>query len=376
MKYHWSEKVQEFRECGAVECPLGGEHYNSPEEGYAARFNTIPDADEKSVFAKISESTVPEYSDVSAFVNLSADNYKKISELVDERVRKSEGMWNSFAHLNAPAKDGGNKKQFADEKRTFSEYRDGTAVLIEALHNSPHYTSDVVEDTSEAVGDLHITTAHDPNTREWLQARQASFGGSDVGIVAVMDFEKGGVENSAFRSIVKIKTEGYSEEDLANRENREDKRGGALYRGNMWEDHIRDQFAEDHKDEFAVLNNKGQFAHPDRPWQQVNFDGLLQKKGENSPSGILEIKTGGAPEYWANGVPLNYRAQTLYYLNATGFKYAIVRVVLNDYETRDYKISADDPVAEGSDITMSDYVSNRIAPLVENLKKIREGEST
>lgn len=307
--------------------------------------------------------------------------YTKLEKCIDKRLEITQAMSDALAERDPYNPDSAQpvkKTVFKELKKDFNAYRDRTAQMVEQSENSPHKVHSYVEmkDTS-LVGSATLVDSFEPNTREWHEGRQDTVGGSDVGALVTMDFkpeeEQTYFDRQGLKRSEDSKSRPLTDEDLAKSQRMAHGGSGPLYRGTVWEDRIRDRFAEDHP-ELTVINTKGQYAnHPDRPWQQVNFDGVLAPEGkENKQEGILEIKTSGSSETWDNGVPLNYRGQTLYYLNATGLKYAKVRVCINDNEHRDYTLHADDEVAPGSGVKMEDYVKNRVEPWFRGLQASRK----
>lgn len=260
-------------------------------------------------------------------------------------------------------------------KADLNKYRDTTAALVEALHASPSYKPVTEDYTEGTVGRTVEATSYEHSDIRWHQSRFNSIGGSDIGVLAVEDFvpeeEKKGYEKVALKRLEEGKLKMISEEDAKKSiHTSETSRAGALYRGTMWEDRIRDEFAKRHP-ELTVYKTKAQYQVPGQEWYKVNFDGVLAAKG-GAPSGILEIKTGGDPKTWERGIPAAYRAQTLYYLNATGLKTAKVVVMLNDSDYREYDLSADDEVYPGSGVKMGEYINNRVLPWFEGIKSQRE----
>lgn len=304
--------------------------------------------------------------------------YAKLEKCIDTRLEITKTMSDALEERDPYNPDSAQpvkKTVFKELKKDFNAYRDRTAQMVEQSENSPHKVRSYaeMEDTS-VVGSARLVDSFEPNTREWLEGRQDTVGGSDVGALVTMDFkpeeEQTYFDRQGLKRAEDSKSYPLTDEDLAKSQRMSRGGAGPLYRGTVWEDRIRDRFAEDHS-ELTVINTKGQYANPDRSWQQVNFDGILTRDGKTH-EGILEIKTSGSRETWANGVPLNYRGQTLYYLNATGLKYAKVRVCINDNEHRDYTLHADDEVAPGSGVKMEDYVKNRVEPWFRGLQASRK----
>lgn len=321
---------------------------------------------------------VADYETIFSVANLNPESHRLVGELIDERAASSPAR---FEAINALDRNNPNaiapisSKNFRLMMQEWKEYRDQTAVFIEAFHASEFYKASTVPYGDGPVGAAlpHSVYAHDdPN---WYLSRFNTIGGSDVGALALQDFvaweDIASLDRLYIRKIQESKMkpptveEAYGSMALSNR------RRGPLYRGTVWEDHIRDSFAKDHP-EFVVYHTAGQYIKAGSPWYKVNFDGVIGDKSDGKARGILEIKTGGDPTKWANGLPLTYRAQTLYYLNATGLDFAIVRGVINDGEIRDFKLYRSDEVFPGSGVTMDKYIDTKVLPWFEQLKAQRE----
>lgn len=195
------------------------------------------------------------------------------------------------------------------------------------------------EHDGDMLGACVKVASYDSGTREWLEERQGGIGGSDTGSILMLD-SKYGKKN--YDECLASKTQPISEEELAAQAAANSEFKGATGRGNAHEPLIARRFAQEHP-ELTLIHSKDTWQNPDNPFQKINVDGILSSDGVN-PDGILEIKTGSDASKWADGVPVGYRSQTLYYLNATGFKYAYVAVEIDGVDFRVYRIEADEPI--------------------------------
>lgn len=130
---------------------------------------------------------------------------------------------------------------------------------------------------------------------------------------------------------------------------------GVLYRGHQWEPVSLAWLSLTHGYNVAVSKKTWRGKNP---LQVINVDGIiLDDKGE--PEGIVECKTSSRTWTWQWGVPTHYRAQVLWYLNATGLDYAQVVVRFDDGTFDVFSINADETV-DGTDfteeITSDDYM--------------------
>lgn len=196
----------------------------------------------------------------------------------------------------------------------------------------------------ETLGDCVRVAEYDSGTREWLEERQKGIGGSDVGMMLRVD-PKYGQEN--FNEFLKSKTEKYSQEEVDAQAEGHSSFAGPTGRGNAWEPMIVREYAAQNP-EATVMFSKASWVHKDDPRYKANVDGLLASDGIN-PDGILEIKTASDMSKWEEideegnvieKVPVEYRAQVLWYLKQTGFKYADVAVMVDDKHYRQRRIYA------------------------------------
>lgn len=309
---------------------------------------------------------------LEAFANSSLSAHKALDELIEVR---STYMLKRFELYEAVPWDKETAKRL---RRDYEWFKNTTARLVEAHTSSPHYQPKAQVKDLASVGGAHSITAYEANTLPWLDARYNSVGGSDVSKLAIMDFlpEKEIVfwDRKSIAKVESTKLARPTAEDLAADDwLKSGAKYGALYRGTVWEARARDRFIEAHPN-LTVFDSHAQYANSRRPWQQVNFDGIISDRSDCKPTGILELKTGNNPHKWENGVPLAYRAQVLYYLNATELERAIVGVVLNDGLHKYFELKATDPVApgyKGGELTMEEYIATRVEPWFMELKEKR-----
>lgn len=115
---------------------------------------------------------------------------------------------------------------------------------------------------------------------------------------------------------------------------------GVLYRGHMWEPVSLAWLSVTHDIDIAVSKKTWNGVHP---LQVINVDGIIVDDN-GVPEGIVECKTSSRKWTWQWGVPVHYRAQVLWYLNATGLDYAHVVVRFDSGEFDVYTIYADETV--------------------------------
>lgn len=115
---------------------------------------------------------------------------------------------------------------------------------------------------------------------------------------------------------------------------------GVLYRGHVWEPALLGYYIAVTDARVGVSKATWQ-GH--RDIQVVNVDGIILDDDGN-PEGIAECKTSSREWTWDNGVPVHYRAQVLWYLDATGLDYADVIVRFDSGKIDIHRIKAGETV--------------------------------
>lgn len=254
------------------------------------------------------------------------DRYKRTNKEEDYEKLRQARFDSAEAYFN-----------YLDHKANLDEYKDNTALA--AAHLS-EITAFEKEHEGDTLGNTIKTVTYDSGSREWLEQRQNGIGGSDVGDILKLD-RKYGYDN--YTETFKSKTESITDEEVEEQESNNAVFSGPAGRGNAWEPIIAQRFAEENP-QYTLIHSKSSWVNPERPWQFANVDGILSDREDGEPNGILEIKTASNAADWDGGIPLGYRAQVLHYLDATGFKYAHVAVMIDDKEYRSYRIEKDDPI--------------------------------
>lgn len=216
-------------------------------------------------------------------------------------------------------------------------YKDETAQFaarINELDNGFEF-----EYEGDTLGHCVKTATFGSGTKEWLEQRQGGIGGSDVGSILKVDKTYG---TANYNEVFTSKTQALTQEEIDAQALTNSQMTGPTGRGNAWEPLIAKRFAQENPD-LTLIHSKSSWQSTKDERQFINVDGLLASDGEN-PDGILEIKTASRAEHWDHGVPVGYRCQVMHYLDATGFKYAHVAVMIDDKEYRQYRIDAGEPL--------------------------------
>lgn len=120
-----------------------------------------------------------------------------------------------------------------------------------------------------------------------------------------------------------------------------------MYWGKKHEPTICDEYAKHHPDQHVIP--AGTYHGTGRPWQIVNPDrfGINKTTGEIT---VIEAKTSRDAEGWGepgtDDVPVYYRAQVRWYLNALALRRAVIAVLISGSEYREYVVEADQADAE------------------------------
>lgn len=320
--------------------------------------------------------------DFQNFVNASGKNYQEAEKVLTDRAAETAEWRSHLDAVNPFDRSDGRSSRCCDKEtyesmfRDFTSYRDRTAFMVEALNESPHFHPSYIVRNFPNVGEAFLVHTDQPNSDTWVRRRADTVGGSDVGLLAMQDLMKADERpffaDDAYSTMEHMKSHGVTSEDVTRARRNALGHSGAMYRGTVWESRIRNDFARDHIKDFTVVNSKGQYENKDRDWQVVNLDGLIVRQNKMVPSEILEIKSAASEQGWENGsIPVSYRAQTLYYLNATGLERAHIRVLVNDSRTIDRTIEKNDEIRPGTGITMDRYITDRVQPWFEERTRNR-----
>lgn len=275
------------------------------------------------------------------------EEYDKLRKIVDDRLDAT------YAY------------QIANDK--LEKYKDETAQIVAQMNDIAGDPGIAYEEST--LGDCVEVAKYDSGTREWLEERAKGIGGSDVGMILKVD-EEFAREN--FIDFVKSKTERYTDEEVAEQAEANSGFNGPTGRGNAWETAIVREYQK-HNPSETVMFSKASWANKDNPMWKANVDGLLSTDG-TTPDGILEIKTASDMSKWegedeygniVEKVPAGYRAQVLWYLRQTGFKYADIAVMVDDKHYRQRRIYADEAI----DPEMVEDKNGDVGPRIPNMEQ-------
>ena len=182
---------------------------------------------------------------------------------------------------------------------------------------------------------------------EWHELRRGGIGGSALGKILGYHWM------SKCGHIIMMDEEEHREgiatlagEKVAPKEKVTYENSGVIYRGHQWEPVLLAWYANNHNVRVGISKDTWR-GH--LPYQVINVDGLILGD-DGEPVGILECKTASREWVWDSGVPINYRAQVLWYLDATGFDYADVIVKFDTGRMDCFRIYREETI-DGTDET-------------------------
>lgn len=186
-----------------------------------------------------------------------------------------------------------------------------------------------------------IKTA-DMNRQEWLKARRAGIGGSDVSAIAGLNKWKSPVA-------VYLDKVGEAPEDEA---------GEAAYWGNVMEDIVAQEFTK--RSGMKVRRRNAMLKNPEYPWMFANVDRLIVGKKEG-----LECKTASEfmkGEWEGEEIPAAYLLQIQHYMAVTGFKAWWIAVLLGGNKFHYKRIERDEEIIQYLIEIEKDFWLNHVVP--------------
>ncbi|KOX16612.1 hypothetical protein ADL06_33165 [Streptomyces sp. NRRL F-6491] len=168
---------------------------------------------------------------------------------------------------------------------------------------------------------------------EWLAARRAGIGGSDVAAVLGM---------SRYTSPIELYLDKLGELGEVPRSPELEE---AAFWGHAHEPTVARVFSE--RTGLGVVEGPGMLAHVERPWMLANVDRFVIEQG-SVPSSLLEIKTRSAFQLdeWLLGVPDGPALQTHWYLAVTGYRHAHVAALLGGNRLVIHRVARDETLVE------------------------------
>lgn len=292
------------------------------------------------------------------------------SELTDviARIRSLQGIIDATKDVSAVAKKSLNAVGVRESHRSAQsatldqfvlEVRRGELENLLATEVSEVQAEEfpIPEYTADTLGTATYLGEAEGGTVEWHKLRQNGVGGSQILDAAGLEIGGNGhlkVKSDSgvqygFQDLLTEKTD--SAEDLVSETTH------AAERGHLWEPVLLDIYRR-HTGSNVVIGKQTWLGN--HPWQVVNVDGIILDD-EGSPVGLVECKNSNSDKTWEFGVPLKFRAQLLYYLDATGLSYGdlIARVNGDVTVTRIHRGELIDP-----DTTYKHHIRKTISDLI------------
>lgn len=215
---------------------------------------------------------------------------------------------------------------------------DEAAFLAEKISDKVN----ILEDYSgDYLGDAKLIDEVVEGSVEWLNMRHEGVGGSSIMEALGFHWKSRPGDPVYMKTEEKIQHwENMGVQKSTPVESIEEDFGGVLFRGHKWEPSLLTRYAIENNVRVGISKATWKGKHP---LQVVNVDGIvLDDNGK--PVGILECKTSSREWTWKWGVPMHYRAQVLWYLDAFGMDFADVIVKFDTGYIETYRIRRDETI--------------------------------
>lgn len=308
--------------------------------------------------------------EILKFANKNKKSYELLNDVISLRCSETINRMKNLENCNPKArtKNSVDKDIFKEMKRDVNDYKDKTTEMVESYTQSKFFKPKYIDKNLENVGNSVNVGNVIPGTKKWEDARFNTINGEEVGILAQKEFdgEKSILNKIQYKGLEKSKIN----KTLVNSpiSSTGGMKTGALYRDRIWKNKIKDDYARENKN-ILLINSNSSYAKKDNSWQQVDFDGIIVNTKTKKPEGIIEIKTNANAKQWEKDIPINSKAEALYYLNSTDLKYVDLIVQTNDYETKTFRVNNNDEIVKG--VKFNDYMKNNIEPWFKNIKNSR-----
>jgi len=172
---------------------------------------------------------------------------------------------------------------------------------------------------------------------QWREERRNGIGGSDsAGVLGLSPVDKDGKPYKSALDIYRNKTEPGAIGFTGNEKTKA---------GTMLESVIGQMFSE----KYNLKIRKDNFirVHPEADFIRVNLDFVIV--GDSRGPGVLEVKNTTRYNYdhWASGsLPINYYCQIQHEMLVTGYRWAMMAVLVEGWEIVPIPIEADDDIHE------------------------------
>ena len=186
---------------------------------------------------------------------------------------------------------------------------------------------------------------------DWLKARQAGIGGSDV--AAILGLNK-------YKTPLDVYHEKVADTPIEIEDN------AKMKAGRIMEDTIANWWAEENG--FKIQADNKIRIHSDIPFLYANLDRVIVANGHGRGTGLLEAKQTSQFYYktWEDSLPLQYYFQIQHYLNVTGYDWAAAAVLVDGWDLKSIDVEPDrkviDAITEKLTAFWNDHILQRIPP--------------
>lgn len=193
-------------------------------------------------------------------------------------------------------------------------------------------------------GDVHSVGEFETGSRQWLEMRQESAGGSDASAIN----DSGLFSRDGRKEIWESKVKDISEEDVQEQLSKQNEAMDAISRGNIMEDIIGSLYARTTGKN--IVHNKSTWKSSDE-MQHINLD-FAEQDSQGNYLGPVEIKNVNDDSHWGEpseglkGVPEGYRVQALQQAHLTGASKATVVALIGGTTLKAYSEPMTDELRE------------------------------
>lgn len=310
-----------------------------------------PDEDFRNYYESLVGENPSDLEDRIAIISELAHNQHSVGvneqwSFFDENLRRAKKEWK-----NVPTEDNEEEvKKWSALTRMAADEKDRVLDYFARLAEKFSDNSPIIKtyENTENLGEATFFSDAEELSLEWLNNRKYGIGGSSVSEAAGISWRSnpGNVklmtDDEIHRQWLKISADKATK---ALHDSHAD--SGVLARGHQWERALVEYAAwwmKDEETKVATTKYTWKGKNDNAP-QIINVDGLIIDETD-TPVGIVECKTASREFNWRYGVPINYRMQVLWYLDATGLDYAYIVVRFDSGKISVFKIHADDPVDE------------------------------
>lgn len=378
-RVHVSSKDGKVRPCRAQSektCTAKGingekaKHFNNLEEAekyvkslYEEKIGIFTTFDKKNVSKKTINSNDflenVDYYGMEDFVNKNRANFNEVNSVINYRVDEISKKCENLRNCDPKSKSSSSvsPKIFKEMQRDLQDYKNKTAEIVEVYSSSKFYKPKFIKKSLKNVGNAERLDSF--SSESLLKIKQETVTGDDVNVLAQRDFcQKTLLNNVQVKGAEKSKVTNFS----GVLKNSAILKNGAVYRDVVWKERLKNDYAESNKN-VVIVSSDDYYGNE---WKSANFDAVIINTKTREPEGIVEIKTNVNSKFWNDDVPVNVKAEALYYLNVSGLNYADIIVQTSSYETKTYRINKNDPIKDG--LTVDDYLKNTVKPWFDSLK--------